>query len=217
MSACAPGDIALMCGMSESAMLYPARQLAISMKLSGAMVRKYASAYEEITGERIEILGRDGRHFTESQRAVMLKAKGLIDANPGMSVDAAIRAALGRSEVAVKSQGGVLDAETLAALAEPFRGDLGAIREGLSAIREGLAELPLLRVEVKALRGELRHQGRPPSIPSDSSMRPMSFDGPVEETTPEAPRETRADLRDASGGMLVRLARRLERLLKFRS
>lgn len=134
--------------MSNAPIVYPARQLAKDMKVSGAMVRVYAAAFENITGERVEIIGRDGRHFTEEQRAVLMKARALISDNPGLTVDAAMRAALGRAEVVAKLSGG-LDSEMLRAalhetVAAPLTAQLEALRAEVAALRSELAEVKAL-------------------------------------------------------------------------
>lgn len=181
----------------------PARQLAGTMRLSGAMVRKYAQAYEAITKDRIAIIGRDGRQFTGPQRDALLRAKAFLDENPGMSVDQAMRAALGRVEIAAKRPGGALDAEALAEIAAPLQAEL-------AGIREGLAELPELRREVAALRLELERTREPGAIPQRLG-RPKAFaDGRrLEDTADESDRE-RTGSRD---GFLVRAARRIESLI----
>lgn len=192
----------LKCAVSSimSEMFYPARQLAGTMRLSGAMVRKYAQAYEQITGERIAILGRDGRQFTQAQRETMLRAKAYIDENPGMSVDVAMRAALGRAEIAAKRPGVALDTEALLELIAPFGDDL-------RGIREALAELPELRREVAALRGEMERSRAAAPLPL-GKIRAYGDGEAASEAAPGAVSERDRD------GVLVRVARRLERLMR---
>lgn len=193
----------------------PARQLAGTMRLSGAMVRKYAQSYEAITGDRIAIIGRDGRQFTGPQRDALLRAKAFLDENPGMSVDAAMRAALGRVEIAAKRPGGEqsidLLVEALGKVAAPLQAEL----EGL---REGLAELPELRRELADLRKEVaRLRERP--MASAIATTPHRFEGaaafdeptPAEEN-PSNKSEYDRERKNRKDGLIVQFARRLERL-----
>ena len=89
--------------MSEAnGTVYNARQVSEALGVSTAMVRKYAAAYEAITTKPIKQHARDGRLYTRDQLDALVTAKGFVDSNAGMSVDAALRIALGRAETAVK-------------------------------------------------------------------------------------------------------------------
>lgn len=76
----------------------PARQVAKTLGVSSGMLRRYALAYEAITETTIKQHPRDGRQYTGEQVAALVRAKGYIKENPGMSVDAAIKLALGASK-----------------------------------------------------------------------------------------------------------------------
>ena len=188
-----------------------ARQLAGTMRLSGAMVRKYAQAYEEITGDRIAIIGRDGRQFDNAQREALILARGFVEENPGMSVDMAMRAALGRAEIAAKrpdnEQGIDMLVEALGKVAAPLQAEL----EG---IRLALAELPELRREVSSLRREIVEQRAisPVKASRPPDPYPKGYGAAVKvEENPD--KEIDRD-RESRDGFLVRAARRLERMLR---
>jgi hypothetical protein len=128
----------------------------------------------------------------------------LVSDGRAKSLDNALRALAGGATPPPESLARPDTAEEALRLLGSFGGDLAAIRERLE-------EIPLLREEVEALRGELGQQRIPAAIPS--TLRPVAFGGgPAAETTPEAPKEARADSGNADGGVLVRLARWLERI-----
>jgi hypothetical protein len=128
----------------------------------------------------------------------------LVSDGRAKSLDNALRALAGGATPPPESLARPDTAEEALRLLGSFGGDLAAIRERLE-------EIPLLRAEVEALRGELG-QRIPAAIPS--TLRPVAFGaGEAAGTTPEAPKEARADSGDADGGVLVRLARTLERIL----
>lgn len=89
-----------------------------------------------------------------------------------------------------------------------------ALLAAVERLQEQLDEIPRLREEISQLREEL-HEARalPPASPSPWE-RPVAFGaGDAPESDRETLSEARAGSGDASGGVLVRLARRLERIL----
>jgi hypothetical protein len=132
--------------MGESEVTYSTRQLADSLGLGAAMIRKYALAYEAMTGKEIPMKRRDGRQFSREHFEVISKAKALVDSNNGLSVDTALKMVLSGPENAAD------------ALAAP--GMAGSSRELADVLSAAIAKgnEPLL-AELRELRQEL-NQGR---------------------------------------------------------
>lgn len=164
--------------MSEdSGLSYSTKQVADSLGLGSAMVRKYAIALETVTGQEIPMRRRDGRQFSPEHFAVISKAKALVDSNNGLSVDTALKMVLAAPESG---------ADTLAAPKVP--GSSSELAEALTAaISKGNESL---LAELRQLREELR-AGR--DVPALGAVKnpPQREDG-----------------------LLVRLAKRLESLLR---
>jgi hypothetical protein len=128
---------------AESQQIFTTAQVASSLRLGPAMIRKYALALETMTGERIPLKGREGRQFSLSIFEVISKAKALVDSNNGLSVDTALKMVLSGPENA---------ADTLAA-GRPS-GNTTELAEALTAaVAKG--NEPLL-AELRDLRRELR-------------------------------------------------------------
>ncbi len=178
--------------MSEAdGTVYTARQVSEALGVSTAMVRKYAAAYEAITGEPVKQHPRDGRLYTRDQLDTLVNAKGFVDGNAGMSVDTALRIALGRAETAVKEPQAQTTINT-AAFAE-------AILAELRGLRVDKDELQALRDEVAALRLELTEtRALPPGATPDRIDRALEV-------------EMHAEPEDS---MMVKAVRWLERRLR---
>ena len=84
--------------MPDDSTVYSTKQVADRLGLGSAMVRKYAVALEKLTGEEIPLKRRDGRQFGPEHYAVISHAKGLVDSNNGLSVETALKMALGTAE-----------------------------------------------------------------------------------------------------------------------
>jgi hypothetical protein len=129
--------------VDEPQAVYSTKQLADSLGLGSAMVRKYAVALEAVTGQEIPIKRRDGRQFSREHFDVISKAKALVDNNNGLSVDTALKMVLSGPENA---------ADTLAA-PRPSGNTLELIEALTAAVAKGneplLAELRELRRELK--------------------------------------------------------------------
>jgi hypothetical protein len=129
--------------MDESQEVYSTKQLADSLKLGSAMVRKYAVALEKLTGEDIPLKRRDGRQFSREHFSIIARAKSLVDAHNGLSVDTALQMVAGKPESSAE------------ALAAPnTSGNTQELTEALTAaIARGneplLAELRELRLELR--------------------------------------------------------------------
>ncbi len=131
--------------MNEPQTVYSTKQLADSLGLGSAMVRKYAVALENVTGQEIPLKRRDGRQFSAEHFAVISRAKALVDSNNGLSVDTALRMVLAAPESRAD------------ALAAPkASGNTLELVEALSAaVAQGNQEL---LTEVRELRRELNQR-----------------------------------------------------------
>jgi len=195
----------------ETEVVLSPSEAARRLGVSPSGLRRLAGVYGEVYGD----LPKDssGTSRLWSQEAVMRleAARALMAAGQARSIPDALVAvesgAAPRVEMAIQD-GRVADA-------------LGVVAAQLEALRDDLREIPALRAEVKALRAELgsRDAQRPAAIPPVFPMYPRAFgagEWVAAETTPEAPGAARADRADADGGVLVRLARRLERIVQGR-
>lgn len=133
--------------------VYSTAQMADRLGLGSAMVRKYAIAYERLSGDEIPNKKRDGRQFSPEHYRLIAHAKGLIDGNQGLSVDVALKMALTGSQIGFEPGTGGLasNSEQLA---------VGAITDAMSS-----AIAPLLD-EVRGLRSEVELLRRERSLPS---------------------------------------------------
>lgn len=127
--------------MSDPEKLYSAREAASSLGLGAAMLRRYASTYEAVSGDEITVHRRDGRLFTEAQLGVLSRARALV-MRTSTDVESAIRQALGEPV-----PGATLDL----ALGSP-----ASSAELTTALADALrtAQEPLLK-ELRAVRGAL--------------------------------------------------------------
>lgn len=128
---------------------YTAKQAAEALRISAAQARRYGAALEEVTGEPIARHPRDGRMYRRDQVETMLKAKGLVEANTGLTVAQALTLALGETPELAR-------AETTVGLDLPSEMLSDALERALT--RSLLPELQGLRAEVSELRAELLEQ-----------------------------------------------------------
>ncbi len=84
---------------NDDSTVYSTKQVADSLGLGSAMIRKYAVALEKLTGKDIPLKRRDGRQFGPEHYAVIAHAKALVDGNQGLSVETALKMALGTAEI----------------------------------------------------------------------------------------------------------------------
>ncbi len=69
------------------------------LKVGTAMVRKWAIAYEKITGDSVRLRSkRDGREFSASQVDIISAAKKYVDLE-GVKVETALKMVLGQTEL----------------------------------------------------------------------------------------------------------------------
>ncbi len=85
--------------MPDDSTVYSTKQIADRLGLGSAMVRKYAVCYEKLSGSEIPLKRRDGRQFSAEHYAVISHAKALVDGNQGLSVETALKMALGTAEI----------------------------------------------------------------------------------------------------------------------
>ncbi len=130
--------------MTEDNTVYSTAQLGTALGLGTAMVRKYAVALEQLTGEEIPIKRRDGRQFGAEHFRIISAAKSLIDSNKGLTVDLALRMALTPSQMPADGLAPVGPSNSEAITAE--------------TILEGIRELKAIRLELVALREQVGNQ-----------------------------------------------------------
>jgi hypothetical protein len=130
--------------MSESEMLYTARQVTESLECSPQMAGKYFQALEKITNKKIKKHGREGRQFDSPTRDVLLAARDIVRSSSGVTVEDAVRRALSLSQVPLENEvlsvGTEIDFlrfKTLLgeAITAPLREELKEIKVELAALR----------------------------------------------------------------------------------
>jgi hypothetical protein len=130
--------------MSEPEPIYTAREVAAQLGLGAAMLRRYASTYEAVSGDEITVHKRDGRLFTETQVKALSRARELV-MRTNTDVDTAMRQALEQplaSAPVALAQSSALTAESLiqaltaaqTAANEPLLSELKGIRETLERL-----------------------------------------------------------------------------------
>lgn len=162
------------------------------LNVGSAMVRKWAIAYEEISGDRVRLRSkRDGREFSASQVDVIARAKRYVD-REGVKVETALKMALGQT---------YLVPATLDASAEGS--------DGLEVLKEFLVRNDetnqLLLQEIRGLREDLRRSqakelSQPSATEQNNPQRRIEEPAPVEQSSPA----------DRHHSLLVRLALKIE-------
>lgn len=173
-----------------------ARQVAKTLGVSSGMLRRYALAFEAITETTIKQHPRDGRQYTQEQLEALVRAKGYVNHNPDMSVDAAIKLALGANRqdtvqppISLQEVGAELSTE--------------AVQKAFSvALTPLLTELQALRSSNERMTNEVVELRRDLNSVAVSELQGPRDLPPVTETTP------------TDDGVLVRGARWLESLLR---
>ena len=197
---------------------YSSKQVADQLGISGGMLRRYAMALEEVVGNKIDLHPRDGRRYDGEQVAVLMRAKQEVTNRRGLAVETAIRMVLGQDvpdtallpPAALIPQGS--DPEAVRTALEPLLTEVQALRRGderalevseqalkvLKGIQAELAaahadrqEVYKLRAEVEALRSEIAERPALPAPAVEAATGPSGGGG---------------------DGLLVRIARRLERI-----
>lgn len=176
--------------MSGAEQIYSSKQVARVMDISGGMLRRYALALEQMTGEPIPQDPRDGRRFSQHHIELLTSARRFVIAHRGMSVEDGLRRAIGLAEEVpaaplLRSLPG--DSPDLVAA---FTEVVGPLVDELRALRSSNTRLA---DEVEGLRHEVREQ----------RALPLAEGKAMSERTDER----------TADGMLVKVARQLERLL----
>jgi hypothetical protein len=174
---------------SNSEVMLSTADVSKRLKVGSAMVRKWAIAYEAATGDKVKLRSkRDGREFSPSQVSLIAAAKKYVDLE-GVKVETALKMALGQTELVSMA----LDASAEGS-------------DSLEVLKEFLARndetTQLLLEEIRGLREDLkRSEGRELSQPAPEIKNnpPQRIEEPAE---------------DKHHGLLVRLAMRLESLLR---
>ncbi len=145
----------------ESEHLYTAREVASSLGLGAAMLRRYASTYETVSGDEITVHRRDGRLFTEQQVKVLLQARALV-MQTSVDVKTAVKQALDKPIEAAPvslAQGSAQGSDTLidaltkaqTAANAPLLGELQGIRELLERLEASQLVEPETAKRIKQL------------------------------------------------------------------
>lgn len=180
----------------EADTLHTGREVAAQLGLGDAMARRYAQTYEEVSGETILTHRRDGRLFTDDQLSTLLKARAIVQ-QTNVDVASAIRQALEQpvslAEITLP-QGSALSIERLSEAITAAQKEANApLLEALQSIDGKLSQL----VDAGQVTKLATSQGTNDFRPDESKSSP---DENVSQGTQH--------------GLLVRLALRLERILK---
>jgi hypothetical protein len=132
---------------ADSEKLYTAKETASALGLGAAMLRRYASTYETVSGDVITVHRRDGRLFTENQVKVLTAARSLVMLT-NVDVETAVKQTLDRpleaAPVALAQSSALGSEALLKALTDaqreanaPLLGELRSIRESLERLEAG--------------------------------------------------------------------------------
>jgi hypothetical protein len=175
--------------------VFTAREVASALGLAGAMLRRYAATYEELTGSEIGVHKREGRLFSRDQLDTLLKARNLVSTQ-GLSVRAAMQIAVAKDDPSGVLKHALRRAESRSK--PPSRSDAPedalALKEMLTeALRNAVidANKPLLE-EMRLLRASLESNSNPK----------LQF------------RKLEIEENPAKHGLFVRFAMWVERLIK---
>jgi hypothetical protein len=146
---------------ADSEKLTTAKETASALGLGAAMLRRYASTYETISGDTITVHRRDGRLFTETQVQVLTAARSLV-MTTNVDVETAVKQALDRPLEAAPvalAQSSALGSDVLikaltAAQREanaPLLGELRSIRESLERLERTQLVEPETVAQIKQL------------------------------------------------------------------
>lgn len=141
--------------------------VAETLKIGAAMVRKWAIAYEAISGDKVSLKSkRDGRYFTEAQIATISRAKELVDRD-NLKVDTALRM--------------VLEKPDMAAGLSARHGESNEALEVLQAILQRHDETnQALLEEIRGLRSDIQQTQLHPKVPYvEKNSYQSDRDGPL--------------------------------------
>lgn len=136
-------------------LMHSTSDVARTLGIGNAMVRKYAIAYEEVSGNKIRLKSkRDGREFSDSQVDIIRRAKELVDVE-GARVDTALRMVLEKPDLAAglsARHGGDNEAlEVLQAILAKHDETNQALLEEIKGLRQDLKarESPVIEADNK--------------------------------------------------------------------
>ena len=177
----------------DTALLTPGAAAA-RLGISGAALRRMAVSYERVYGDLPE--GAAGRLWPTEAVDRLHEARALMNANRARSIQGGLEALKAGAQVSVEA---------------PVAS--GRDLRTLEIIAERLEAVERLEREVAALRAEI--QSKPTALPSTMPhSRPVAFGaGTAPESEPAPSTEARAGFEAVQDGVIVRLARRLERIL----
>jgi len=148
--------------MSEQ--LHTAREVATELGIGAAMLRRYASTYEAVSGDQITVHRRDGRLFTGGQLAVLHKARALV-MRTNTDVETAIKQALEQpvtGDAVALAQGSALEFTTLLqALTDANKVATQPLLDEMKLLREQVEKQNALLTEMTQKQLE---QGKQPDL-----------------------------------------------------
>ncbi len=127
--------------MSNPEVLYSARQVTEALGCSSQMAGKYFQALEKVTRTKIKTQGRDGRQFSREQRDVLLAARNIVRSDSAMTVENAIRRAVGLSAMPVDMVTTDTPGISLDALSAALSRSQQPLLDEVRALRQDLARL----------------------------------------------------------------------------
>jgi predicted transcriptional regulator len=136
-------------GMSEAT--YSTAQIASLLKLTRAMVNKYALAVEDFSGKKIPQTAKDGRRFSTEDYQVIANAKSLVDSER-VTLNTAVKMSLGQSDLVPTSPNASLVSSDTSQALEAIVSDNRAALEALVAANQANNEL--LLEEIRRLAGD---------------------------------------------------------------
>ncbi len=158
--------------------LYSTRETASALGLGAAMLRRYASTYETISGDEITVHRRDGRLFTENQVKVLTQARAVV-MQTSVDVETALKQALDRplqpAPVALAQSGALGSDAFITALTDAQREANAPLLGELKGIRESLERLERTQLVEPETVGEIRQLDKTEA----TSETPKSEHGPV--------------------------------------
>lgn len=135
-------------------------EVAARLGVKSGMVRRYALALEAVTGLTLTVDPVRGRLYPPDAVDLLEAARGQVLAQPGQSVEAALRALTGKSEGEAprpaRIPGTLTPADLQAAMTEHSAQVLAAMNEHTARADALAAEVAALRAQVEALTADLR-------------------------------------------------------------
>jgi flavin-dependent dehydrogenase len=148
----------------EAEEVFTAARTGAMLNLGGAMLRRYATTYEALSGQEITINKREGRLFTQEQVDTLLKARDLVTTQ-GLSVRAAMQIALsGDLHPALRGAERASQALQWGEVGKDARAFAEAVRDAVQdGNKELVEEMRLLRARLES-NSNLEHNVRTPAL-----------------------------------------------------